>query len=174
VLDLRKSIAPKLMELAATGDLVITESAAEHVEQAVAICCEVRDAGLLPKKAGIGLDPHGVAALVDALEDEHFDPGTDIVAVGQGYKLSGAIKGLERRLFDRRLKHGGQALMSWCVGNAKAEQRGNNVYVTKEAAGVAKIDPLVALFNAAILMDGGPEGAGRIADFLSAPIMVAR
>ncbi|MCU7431785.1 terminase large subunit, partial [Paracoccus denitrificans] len=84
-----------------------------------------------------------VAALVDALEEERFELGKHIVPVGQGYKLSGAIKGVERRLFDGRMKHGGQELMTWCVGNAKAEQRGNNVYVTKEAAGVAKIDPLI-------------------------------
>lgn len=174
VLDLRKSIAPKLRELEAAGDLVITESAAEHIDGAVEICCRIRDAGLFPKKAGIGLDPHGVAALVDALEDHGFEAGRDVVPIGQGYKLSGAIKGLERRLFDRRLKHGGQPLMTWCVGNARAERRGNNVYVTKEAAGVAKIDPLVALFNAAILMDGNPEGPRRIDDFLAAPVMVAR
>lgn len=157
VLDLRKQIAPKLLELEAVGDLKITDSAAEHVEAAVAICCQIRDAGLMPDKAGIGLDPHGVAALVDALEEEGFVAGEQIVPVGQGYKLSGAIKGLERRLFDGRLKHGGQPLMTWCVGNAKAEQRSNNTYVSKEAAGVAKIDPLIALFNAAILMDGNPE-----------------
>ena len=50
-----------------------------------------------------------MAALVDALEEERFEAGRDVVPVGQGYKLSGAIKGLERRLFDGRLKHGGQA-----------------------------------------------------------------
>ncbi|QLH15859.1 terminase large subunit [Paracoccus pantotrophus] len=174
VLELRKSIAPKLEELAQLGQLGITDTAAEQVEAAVEICCRIRDAGLFPKQAGIGLDPHGVAALVDALEEERFELGKHIVPVGQGYKLSGAIKGVERRLFDGRMKHGGQELMTWCVGNAKAEQRGNNVYVTKEAAGVAKIDPLIALFTGAILMDGNPEPAGNLDDFLSDPVLVAR
>jgi phage terminase large subunit-like protein len=174
VLDLRKSIAPKLLELEALGQLSITDSAEQHVEAAADICVQIRDAGKFPVKAGIGLDPHGVAALVDRLEQDGFEAGRDIVPVGQGYKLTGAIKGLERRLFDGRLKHGGQELMTWCVGNAKAEQRGNNVYVTKEAAGVAKIDPLIALFNAAILMDGNPEAAANLNDFLAAPILVTR
>lgn len=173
VLTLRKSIAPKLLELEAAGDLRITDTAAEHVRDAVQLCTRIRDAGLFPAQAAIGLDPHGVAALVDALDAEGFERGVDVVPVSQGYKLSGAIKGLERRLFDRRLRHGGQPLMTWCVGNAKAEQRGNNVYVTKQAAGVAKIDALTALFNAAILMDGNPVPSGRIGDFLADPVMVA-
>lgn len=157
VLDLRKSIAPKLLELEAAGDLRITDRAEDHITEAVEICCRIRDAGLFPEKAAIGLDPHGVAALLDELELREFILGEQIVPIGQGYKLNGAIKGVERRLLDGKLQHGGQPLMTWCVGNAKAETRGNNVYVTKEAAGVAKIDPLISLFNAAILMDGNPE-----------------
>lgn len=172
VLTRRKSIAPRLLELQAVDNLRITKTAAEHVSDTVAICNRIREAGLFPEKAAIGLDPHGVAALVDALEIEGFRPGEDIVQVGQGYKLNGAVKGLERRLLDGNLHHGGQPLMNWVIGNAKAEQRGNNVYVTKEAAGVAKIDPLIALFNAATLMDANPQSQGRIGDFLSSPVMV--
>lgn len=171
VLKRRKEIAPKLEELRETGDLKITKTAAQHVEDAADICDRIRAAGLLPEKFGIGLDPHGVAALLDALEERGFNVEKDILAVKQGYALNGAVKGLERRLLDGKLKHGGQPMMNWCVGNAKSEQKGNNVYITKQAAGVAKIDPLIALFNAAMLMDMNPEAAGSLDDFLADPVM---
>lgn len=172
-LNRRKEIAPRLRDLAEAGDLRITKTAEEHVAEAAAICVRVRDAGLLPEKHGIGLDPHGVAALMDALEAEGFDLGVDVLGVGQGYKLNGAVKGLERRLLDGKFKHGGQAMMNWCVSNAKSEQRGNNVYITKQAAGVAKIDPLIALFNAAMLMDMNPVASVKTIDgFLAQPVGV--
>ncbi|WP_238394052.1 hypothetical protein [Rhodovulum sulfidophilum] len=66
--------------------------------------------------------------------------------------LNGAIKGTESKLFDGSLIHGGQPLMSWCVGNAKTEPRRNAVIVTKAVSGAGKIDPLMAAFDAVYLM----------------------
>ncbi|SFR40548.1 Phage terminase-like protein, large subunit, contains N-terminal HTH domain [Yoonia tamlensis] len=173
VLDRRKEIAPKLLDLAETGDLIIEADTGAHVDGMVALCVQVRDAGLLPSESAIGLDPWGVAGLVDALLLEGFTI-EQIAAVGQGFKLNGAIKGIERRLMDKTLLHAGQPMMTWCVGNAKAEARGNNVMITKERAGVSKIDPLIALFNATILMDMNPQSNFvDVGSFLANPVMVA-
>ncbi len=157
-LERRKEIAPQLRDFHTQGDLVITKTAAEHVVGAADICERVKLSGKMPDEHGIGLDPWGVAALLDELQARGMVD--DPVQVSQGFKLSGAIKGLERRLFDGKLKHCGQPMMDWCLGNAKAELRGNNVYVTKSKAGTAKIDPLVAMFNAAVRMDANPVVTG--------------
>lgn len=159
VLDRRQEIAPKLRDLQAVGDLVIDEDPGAHIREIADICDVVRDARLFPEEAAIGLDPWGVAALTDELFERGY-PVEMIYGVGQGYKLNGAIKGIERRLLDGTLVHGGQPIMTWVVGNAKAEARGNNVLITKARQGVGKIDPLIALFNAAILMDMNPVTGG--------------
>lgn len=159
VLERRKEIAPLLRDFEADGDLSITPTAEDHVHEAVEICEAVRASGVLPQESGLGFDAYGIAALLDALVEAGFDDQKDMTAVGQGFKLNGAIRGLERRLYDGNISHGNQPLLNWAVSNAKAEQRGNNVMITKQAAGTAKIDPLVALFNAAVLMDRNPVAA---------------
>jgi phage terminase large subunit-like protein len=47
--------------------------------------------------------------------------------------------------------------MSWAVANAKVEPKGNAIAITKHASGTAKIDPLMAAFNAIALMAANPE-----------------
>ena len=112
----------------------------------------------------VGIDAHGVGLIVEGLKTigvQEAEEGrmAKLIGVSQGYKLQGAIKTAERKLDDRTLTHGGQRLLGWSVGNAKTEMSGNAAMVTKAASGTAKIDPLMALFDAVALMSTNPEPA---------------
>ena len=168
VLTLRTDIASRLHQLAEAGELSIVEigargdSASDDVREVADIVQQIFEAGLLPEKAGIGLDPVGVSAILDELVAREI-PAELLVAVPQGYRLNGNIKGAARKLKERQLLPAAQALMAWCVGNARSEQRGSAELITKQISGSAKIDPLIALFNAFDLMSRHPVAAGASA-----------
>lgn len=155
VLKRRQNIVPQLRDFAAAREMEITERVGQDMDDLVSICREVADAGLLPGRHGIGVDPGNSHAVVDALTAAGFDE-QQMAAVSQGWKLGGAIKLAERKLAEGAMLHAGQALMAWCVGNAKIEPKGNAMLITKQASGSAKIDPLMALFNAVELMARAP------------------
>lgn len=152
VLERRKSEAARFQDFAKDGNLTLVQNIGEDVEDVAGICALIEARGLLDK---IGCDPAGLGGIVDALSEAGI-PEEKLIGVSQGWKLTGAIKTAERKLAEGVLVHGGQPLMAWCVGNAKVEPRGNAVIITKQAAGSAKIDPLMALFNAVTLMSLNP------------------
>jgi phage terminase large subunit-like protein len=152
VLERRKSEAARFQDFAQDGNLTLVQNIGDDVEDVASICALIYARGLLDK---IGCDPAGLGGIVDALAEAGI-PEEKLIGVSQGWKLTGAIKTAERKLAEGVLVHGGQPLMAWCVGNAKVEPRGNAVIITKQAAGSAKIDPLMALFNAVTLMSLNP------------------
>lgn len=157
-LERRKENITVYRDLEVAGDLTVIEDYPEDLDGAVAVVARLNDAGLL---ACVGMDTIGLAGIVDALAEVGVTEETKQVAgIGQGYVLTGAIKGLERKLIDGSFVHGGQRLMAWCVGNAKVEPTKNAFLVTKQASGSAKIDPLMATFDAAKLMERNPESRG--------------
>ncbi len=171
-LDKRKQIATVLRDFQKDGDLFVCENVADDTLIVADYIEQVLDRGLFPKENAIGLDPVGVATIIDELIEREVKP-EQIVGVPQGYKLSGVTKGMARKLADKSLVHGGSRMMAWCVSNAKTERRGNADYVTKQAAGSMKIDPLTAAFNAFDLMSRHPEAeGGGLDDFLNNPVMV--
>jgi phage terminase large subunit-like protein len=156
VLERRKAEAARFRDFAADGDLTLVKAVGEDVAQLAEIVAKVEDSGLLDK---IGVDPSGIGSVLEALDAAGVS-AESIVGISQGWKMTGAIKTAERKLAEGVLVHGGQPLMTWCVGNAKVEPRGNAVIITKQAAGAAKIDPLMATFNAVTLMSLNPDAAG--------------
>lgn len=172
VFDRRKDIGPQLRDFEKAGDLTVCDYVGQDVAGAVDIIEQLEAAGLLPVSSpAIGLDAYGIAELLDELEERGFDDSR-FVSIGQGWKLQQAILTMPRRLKDRRFVHGASAMMAWNVGNAKTELKGSNYIVTKQTAGSAKIDALMATFNASMLMFGNPEAAGNLDDFLADPVMV--
>ncbi|WP_175706827.1 terminase large subunit [Burkholderia ambifaria] len=157
VLERRKEIAPRLHDFAAEGSLTIVKMPGEDVVHLADIVCQVRDAGLLSTEKAIGVDPAGIGDIIDELTSDlrGIEP-EQIIGISQGWRLGGAIKTCERKLAGGELVHGGSALMNWCVSNARVEDKGNAILITKAASGKAKIDPLMATFNAVSLMALNP------------------
>jgi phage terminase large subunit-like protein len=157
VLDRRKEIEPKLRDLEKAGDLTIVDLPGSDVQEVADIIVRVRERGLLPELHGIGVDAVGIDAIVEELTSpERKFSKDEIVGVSQGWRLSGAIKQTERDLAGGEIVHAGQPLMSWAVANAKVVLAGNATTITKAASGTAKIDPLMALFDAMTLMALNP------------------
>ena len=155
VLERRESEASRLRDFEAAGDLTIVTEPGDDVRQVGDLVARAVASGKLPEKDAIGVDAAGIGAIID----EAIARGAttqQIVGVGQGYKLQGAIKTTERKLDDGTLTHAGQPLMAWSVSNAKVEPKGNAILITKQASGTAKIDPLMAMLNAVHLMTINP------------------
>lgn len=149
----RKSEESRFHDFQRTGDMTVVKIVGQDTEQVAEYVSRIHEAELLDK---IGIDPSGVGQILDALIEAGIPPDL-VVGVSQGWRLGGAIKTTERKLAEGVLVHSGQPLMSWCVGNARVEPKGNAILITKQASGKGKIDPLMALFNAVSLMALNPE-----------------
>lgn len=161
-LERRKSEESRYRDFAKQGDLVLASKVGKDIADVVAIVLRVVESGLLDK---VGVDRAGLGGIYDALIGTKDEPGPvkedQVVGIPQGWQLQGAIKTAERHLAAKKLVHGGHALMAWCVGNAKVVAVGNAISITKQASGFAKIDPLMALFDAVYLMALNPKARGR-------------
>ena len=170
VLERRKSEAPRFRDFERDGDLTLVKNIGEDVYEVAEIVARCEQSGLLDK---VGCDPAGLGGILDAMVDADV-PQEKVIGISQGWKMTGAIKTTERKLAEGGMKHGGQRLMAWCVGNAKVEPRGNAIVITKQASGTAKIDPLLATFNAVTLMSLNPEGMAGMDDWLRNPVRAGR
>lgn len=156
VMKRHKQEASRFNDFKNDGDLTIVDRIGQDVEGVAEICSKVETSGLLDK---IGVDPHGLGGIIEALHGADIPP-EKIIGISQGWRMTGAIKTAERKLAEKAMIHGGQALMTWCVSNAKVEPRGNAVIITKAGSGSGKIDCLMAALDAVSLISLNPESAG--------------
>jgi phage terminase large subunit-like protein len=130
----------------------------------------ISDLGLL---AQVGVDAAGIGAIVDALEKIGVTQDAETLdAVRQGIALMGAIKTVERKLADGKFRHGAQELLSWCVGNLIIVPTPTAMRVGRDEAGFGKVDPLMALFNAAHLMSLNPESSTKKSAYETRSLLV--
>lgn len=152
-LERRKENAPKYLDFEKEGSLTIVDTVGPDITQLAQFAKQVYDSGKLDK---IGLDPLGLGGLLDGLLAVGI-PQEQMIAVAQGYKLAGYIQTTERKLAEGNLYHAGFELMTWCAGNARVVMKGNGMMISKQESGIAKIDPVIAMFNAVALMSLNPE-----------------
>lgn len=157
VLERHKGDASRFEDFAADGDLTLVENIGEDMAELAEMVSLCEQSGKLDK---IGVDPHGLGTILDDLVEAGIPP-EKIVGITQGWKLAGPIKTAERKLADGTLLHAAQRLMAYCVGNARVVPMGNALMITKQSSGGAKIDPLMAMFDAVSLMALNPEAATK-------------
>lgn len=149
--------ASKMEDFSRDGDLVLVKRIGDDVTEVCDIVEQIYEWGLLD---AIGVDPVGIGAIFDELVQRGI-PEDKIKGISQGWKLGGAIKTTERRLAAGEMEHAVQPMMNWAVSNCRVEPRANSILITKAASGSAKIDPVMALFNAVSLMSLNPPAAHK-------------
>jgi len=162
MLAYNKAEISRYHDFAGDGDLTVMKDNGQDIRELAAICAAVDASGKLDK---VGIDPAGVGDILDGLAAVDIS-GDRVVGIPQGWRLSGAIKTVERRLAEGAFWHHASPLMNWCVGNARVEPAGNAIKITKQAAGSGKIDPLVATFMAAALLALNPQPRLAVSDWI--------
>jgi phage terminase large subunit-like protein len=157
VLERRQTIASTLRDFQACGELTIVSDELDDVSAIVEIIAGIKKRGIL---ASVAVDPAGIGEFVDALASIQITPeNKEVVGAPQGYAMMNAIKTCERKLANGTLWHAGSSLMAWAVGNVKIEPTATAIRATKQNAGDAKIDPVMALFDAVTVMAMNPAKA---------------
>ncbi len=157
VLQRRQTIAATLQDFAASGELTIVNDALEDLTEICEIVSECKRRNLL---AAVAVDPAGIGSTIEALKDVGVTvEGKQIIGAAQNIGLMNAIKTCERKLANGTLWHSKSDLMRWAIGNVKIEPMATGIRATKANAGDAKIDPVMALFDAALIMQSSPAQA---------------
>ena len=157
VLDRRKSIASALQDYAKAGDLTIVGDELADTSAIIEIVQVIKDRGIL---AHVAVDPAGLGELGVSLSEIGVTLESELLkGAPQGYAMMNAIKTAERNLAKKMLRVAPSAMMRWCVSNLKIEPTATAIRATKQNAGDAKIDPVMALFDAVTFMSLNPQAS---------------
>lgn len=158
VLERRKSIASTLEDFRRAEELTIVDDKLDDISEIVGLISDIKARGLL---AAVAVDPAGLGEMIEALAEIGVtQEDGNLIGAPQGYAMMSAIKTAERKLANGTLRHAPSALMDWCVSNLKIEPTATAIRATKQNAGDAKIDPVMALFDAVTVMTRNPEAQG--------------
>lgn len=146
-------------DFAEEGSLTIVENVGDDLEQLGDYTEQIVGSGKLAVEQAVGVDQSGLGMIEDEIVYRGVDKEKQIVGVSQGWRLTSAIKTLERGLAQGTTTHADQALTRWSAENAKIEPRGNAILMTKQVNGAAKIDPVLAMLNSVELMSRNPAAA---------------
>lgn len=165
VLERRKSIATVLRDFEKDGDLTIVSDGLADISEIIEIASDVKQHGLL---ASVAVDPAGLGELIEELAEIDITPeNNQLIGAPQGYAMMNSIKTAERKVASGTFWHSKSAMMNWCVTNLKIEPTATAIRATKQTAGDAKIDPVMAMFDAVTVMSRNPEAnnSGTIEEY---------
>jgi len=106
----------------------------------------------------ICLDPWGTAQLSSDL----IDKGQTVVEIIQGIKtLSEPTKNFREMVYQRRIVHDGDPVLTWAISNAVVDvvDRNQNIILNKKKS-TQRIDPIAAIINAHVRCMVQPKTSG--------------
>lgn len=105
----------------------------------------IRDLSLTYQIKELGYDPWAATQLVTQLSED----GATCVPIRQGFaSLSAPTKEFEKLVLGRKLRHGGNPIARWCVGNVMVEQDAAGNMKPSKAKSTERIDLVSAVVNA--------------------------
>ncbi len=121
-----------------------------------AIACRIAEVASAYDLRGVAYDRWRIEDLKKILADEGID--LPLIDFGQGFQSMGpAVDSLEIAIIDRRLKHGGNPILSWNIANCVVEVDAAGARKISKSKSTERVDGAVALAMAVGLHSRTPQ-----------------
>ncbi len=115
----------------------------DFIENDIIEACELYDVEF------VGFDPFNASQIINNLTGE----GLPVVEVRQGAKtMHPAMQEFERLMLGKEIRHCGNPITTWAASNVVVRKDANNNKTPDKKNSMDKIDPIVAVLNALVLM----------------------